>query len=104
MSYNIKFSQSQKSYKVNLGFTLEVMPISLSQLTDVQISGNNYDQYVLVYDSASGKWKDVNPDVVLSAATTVPDANRTTFTLPQVFEDKLDVDLDDKIDLDAGTF
>ena len=104
MSYNIKFTQSPKSYKVNLGFNFEVMPISLSQLTDVQISGNNYDQYVLVYDAATGKWKDVNPDVVLSAATTVPDANRTTFTLPQVFEDKLDVDLDNKIDLDAGTF
>jgi hypothetical protein len=104
MSYNIKFTQSPKSYKVNLGFNLEVMPISLNQLTDVQISGNNYDQYVLVYDAATGKWRDVNPDVVLSAATTVPDANRTTYTLPQVFEDKLDVDLDNKIDLDAGTF
>lgn len=104
MSYNIKFTQSQKSYKVNLGFNFEVMPISLNQLTDVQISGNNYDQYVLVYDAATGKWRDVNPDVVLSAATTVPDANRTTYTLPQVFEDKLDVDLDNKIDLDAGTF
>ena len=102
--YNAKFSQTLKNYKVNLGFNFEVMPISLSQLTDVQLSGNNYDQYVLVYDSASGKWKDVNPDVVLSAATTVPDANRTTYTLPQVFEDKLDVDLDNKIDLDAGTF
>ncbi len=104
MSYNIKFTQSPKSYKVNLGFNLEVMPISLNQLTDVQISGNNYDQYVLVYDAATGKWRDVNPDVVLSAATTVPDANRTTYTLPQVFEDKLDVDLDNKIDLDADTF
>jgi hypothetical protein len=104
MSYNIKFSQSQKSYKVNLGFKFEVMPVTLSELTDVQLSGNNYDQYVLVYDAASGKWKDANPDAVLSAATVEPDANRTTYTLPQDFEDKLDVDLDNKIDLDAGTF
>jgi len=102
--YNAKFSPTVKNFKANLGFNLEIMPTSLNELTDVQLSGNNYDQYVLVYDAASGKWKDVNPDVVLSAATTVPDANRTTFTLPQVFEDKLDVDLDNKIDLDAGTF
>ena len=103
-TYNAKFSQTSKSYKANLGFIIEVMPTSLNELTDVQLSGNNYDQYVLVYDAATGKWRDVNPDVVLSAATTVPDANRTTYTLPQVFEDKLDVDLDNKIDLDAGTF
>jgi hypothetical protein len=80
------------------------MPQNLNELTDVELSGNNYDRYVLVYDSASGKWKDMNPDVVLSAATTTPDANRTTFTLPTDFEEKLDLDLSNNIDLDAGTF
>jgi len=102
-NYNVKYT-TPKNYKANLSFTYEIMPQYLNELSDVQLSGNNYDQYVLVYDAASGKWKDVNPDVILSAATTVPDTNRTTYTLPQVFEDKLDVDLDNKIDLDAGTF
>jgi len=46
----------------------------------------------------------MNPDEVLSAATLQPDADRTTYSLPTEFENKLDVDLDDRIDLDAGTF
>ena len=102
-NYNVKYN-TPSNYKANLGFNLEIMPQSLDELSDVELSGNNYDQYVLVYDATSGKWRDRNPDEVLSGATVQPDANRTTYTLPAVFEDKLDVDLDNKIDLDAGTF
>jgi len=102
-NYNLKYN-TPSDYKTTLGFQVEIMPQSLNELSDVELSGNNYDQYVLVYDSASGKWRDRNPDEVLSGATVQPDANRTTYTLPAVFEDKLDVDLDNKIDLDAGTF
>lgn len=103
--YNFSVKSSQPSnYKASLNFNIEITPMNLNELTDVQISGNNYNGYVLMYDSASGKWVDKNPDEVLSAATTELDANRTTTTLPTNFEDKLDVDLDDRIDLDAGTF
>lgn len=102
-NYSVKLSPSLK-YKTSLSYGLEIMPQTLDDLTDVEISGNNYDKYVLIYDSASGKWKDMNPDVVLSAATTTPDANRTTFTLPTDFEDKLAIDLDNKIDVDGGFF
>jgi hypothetical protein len=53
-----------------------------------------------MYDAASGKWKDRNPDEVLSAATTEP----ISPGLPADFENQLDIDLGNKIDLDAGTF
>jgi hypothetical protein len=102
-NYSVKYSQPA-NYKTSISYKVEIMPQTLDELTDVELSGNNYDRYVLIYDSASGKWKDMNPDVVLSAATTTPDANRTTFTLPTDFEDKLAIDLDNKIDVDGGFF
>lgn len=102
-NYSIKVSQPL-SQKASLAYKLEITPMNLDELSDVQLSGNNYDKYVLMYDSATGKWVDKNPDEVLSAATTELDANRTTTTLPADFEGQLDIDLDDRIDLDAGTF
>jgi hypothetical protein len=72
-------------------------------LTDVSISGlnSNKNNYPVVYDSSSGKFIIVDPDRVLSAAssTTGPQPG-----LPNDFINTLDVDLDNKIDLDAGTF
>jgi hypothetical protein len=97
-NYSVKTSQPV-NYKTNLFSKIEIMPQNLNELSDVQISGNN-DKYLLMYDAASGKWKDVNPDSVLSAATTEP----ISPGLPADFENQLDVDLDNKIDLDAGTF
>lgn len=49
-----------------------------------------------MYDAATQKYITVDPDTVLS--------NAVTGGLPSNFVDKLDVDLDDKIDLDAGGF
>lgn len=97
-NYSVKVSQPD-NYKTNLAYNIEIMPQNLDELTDVEISGAN-DKYVLMYDAASGKWRDVNPDAVLSAATTEP----ISPGLPQDFENQLDIDLDNKIDLDAGTF
>lgn len=102
MTYNVKVSLP-KSYKVNLGYKIEIMPQKLEELSDVEISGNR-DKYVLMYDAASGKWKDKNPDEVLSAAESILDDDGINYTLPTNFENKLDVDLDNRIDLDAGTF
>lgn len=97
-NYSIKV-EKPISYKTNLVNKIEIMPQNLDELTDVEISGNN-DKYVLMYDAATGKWRDVNPDEVLSAATTEP----ISPGLPANFENQLDADLDNKIDLDAGTF
>lgn len=82
MTYNVKLSQPL-NYKVSLSSKIEIMPIKLDELTDVEISGNN-DKYVLMYDEATGKWRDVNPDDVLSAATTEP----IQPGLPQDFENQ----------------
>ena len=97
-NYSIKLSQP-KDYKVNLRSRIEIMPQNLDELSDVEISGNN-DMYVLMYDAASGKWRDVNPDVVVSAAATEP----IQPGLPSDFMDQMVIDLDNQIDLDAGSF
>jgi hypothetical protein len=55
------------------------------------------DGYVLIYDQQKNKLIFVDPDVVLSKSV------KDNF-LPQDFLNKLDVDLDDKIDLDSGQF
>ena len=98
-NYSVKSSVPIKP-KVTFGVTFEIMPQFLDELSDVEISGTN-DKSVLMYDAPSGKWRDRNPDVVLSAAS-----NTETIQpgLPEDFVSTLDVDLDNKIDLDAGTF
>ena len=88
------------NYKANLIAKIEIMPQNLDELTDVEISGNN-DKYVLMYDASTNKWRDVNPDVVLSAASSTETSQPG---LPSDFINTLDVDLDNKIDLDAGGF
>jgi hypothetical protein len=100
MTYNVRLSQSPSFKVVSLLPTIEIMPVNLDQLFDVEISGNN-DKYVLMYDATSGKWRDVNPDQVLSASS---NTETTQPGLPDDFVNTLDVDLDNKIDLDAGTF
>ena len=98
-NYSVKSSVPIKP-KVTIGYNFEIMPQNLDELTDVEISGTN-DKYVLMYDAPSGKWKDRNPDEVLSAAS---DTETTQPGLPEDFVKTLEVDLDNKIDLDAGTF
>ena len=73
---------------------------NLSELLDVDVTGVG-DKFVIMYDAAAAKFTTVNPDTILSAAA----ATETTQPgLPQNFIDKLDTDLDDKIDVDAGGF
>lgn len=97
-SYSVKLSEPS-DYKVTQSNVFEIMPQNLSELTDVQISGNN-DMYVLMYDASTGKWRDRNPDEVLSASVT----DTVQPGLPADFMDQMDVSMDNKIDLDAGGF
>lgn len=70
----------------------------LSDLADVAVSNlPASDKYVLTYDASLQKYTLVPADQVLQSAA--EDAQ-----LPQEFVDQLDVELDDKIDLDAGEF
>lgn len=97
-NYSVKLSETP-AYKVNQSYVIEVMAQTLDELTDVEISGNN-DMYVLMYDASTGKWRDRNPDEVLSASTTEP----IQPGLPADFMDQMDISMDDRVDLDAGGF
>ena len=104
VTYNSPYNFSVKTttpvdLKANLIAKIEIMPQTLSDLTDVDVSGVN-DKYLIMYDATSQTYTAVNPDEVLSAATTEP----IQPGLPSDFMDQMDVDLDDRIDLDAGTF
>ena len=76
-----------------------IVPRVLNDLLDVNIPSSQ-DKYVIMYDSTTQKYIAVNPDEVLSAATIEP----IQPGLPADFKNQLDIDLDDRIDLDAGTF
>jgi hypothetical protein len=69
---------------------------NLDGLGNIDIT-NVADGYVLMYNAELQKYVFVDPDVVLSKA--VEDDS-----LPQDFINKLDIDLDDLIDLDSGQF
>jgi hypothetical protein len=83
------------------------MAISLKDLVDVN-DDDKQNTYLLSYKKSSDTWKSVNPDEILSAATTEPIQPE----LPQDFTDELNstlvpelsTDLDNQIDVDAGTF
>ena len=75
-----------------------VVAENLSELADVSVSDlPGSDNYVLTYDATLQKFVLVPADNVLSTA--VEDNS-----LPSDFINQLDTDLDDKIDLDGGTF
>jgi len=104
MTYKVSTSNNSYSVKQDAEPNFKVSAIlgtgapevaNLSDLDDVNISGIQ-NGYVLTYNSSTGQFVAVAPDNVLS--------NAVTGGLPNDFVDKLDVDLDDKIDLDAGGF
>ena len=72
------------------------LPAQFSDLSDFDATGVQ-DSYLVMYDAATQKYKAVSPDFVLSKS--LEDSSLHTD-----FVDQLDVDLDNKIDLDAGTF
>lgn len=106
MNYKVSLGTNSYSVKQKLSLNFKVSTVegaggvaNLSDLSDVDVTGIQ-DSYLIMYDSASGKYKAVNPDVVLSKAATEP----ISPGLPADFEAQLDVDLDNKINLDGGGF
>jgi hypothetical protein len=95
-SYSVKLQSSPK-FKISVSAEASSVAGSLTDLNDFNPSGVQ-DKYLVMYDAATQTYITVDPDVVLSAAVTTNDG------LPQDFINQLDVDLDNKIDLDAGTF
>tara|TARA_R100001510_G_C7513836_1_gene112309 strand:- start:35 stop:427 length:393 start_codon:yes stop_codon:yes gene_type:complete len=85
----------------------------LSELSDVNITNltSSTNRFVLVYDAPTSSFKFVNPDEVIDAAVgsgTVPGGAPAAGGLSDdslgYIENEMDDRLDNKIDLDAGTF
>jgi len=74
--------------------------LRFGDLIDVD-EGDRHNQYVMMYNSATRKYEMVNPDKVLSASSST---ETTQPGLPSDFKNVLDVDMDNRIDLDAGQF
>lgn len=72
-------------------------------LIDVNIAGltTTNNNYPVVYNATTGKFVIVDPDTVLSAASTTSGPQPG---LPSDFLNTLDSNLDSRIDLDAGAF
>jgi len=80
-----------------------VSSIRLQDLLDFDSTSTN-DKYVLVYDATAQKYKMVNPDEVLNYAAGTETIQPGLVGYASTFIDRLDTDLDDRIDLDAGNF
>jgi hypothetical protein len=97
MTYQVKVKSKQK-IKATVASGV-IMARTLDELLDVDVTGVK-DKYLIMYDSSTQKYTAVNPDDILSAAVTDTESPG----LPSDFKDQLDVDLDNRIDIDAGTF
>lgn len=104
MEIEVEVISSISSINLDSPQTIEVVPnvtaINFGDLIDFNDADKN-DQYVIMYDAPTQTYKLVNPDKVLSSASSTETIQPG---LPADFENVLDVDLDDRIDLDAGTF
>ena len=93
--YLVKRSGTQK-FTVTQEKT--VVAENLSELADVSVSNlAGSDKFVLAYNASLAKFELIPADSVLTNAAA--DA-----VLPDSFVNQLDVDLDNKIDLDGGSF
>lgn len=104
MTYNVSVSGITSSYSVviktsQFKVTQEAPVTRLEDLSDVDATGVK-NSYLLAYDSTTQTYKTVNPDDILSAAVTDPNA----VGIPTVFINQMATDLDNKVDLDAGEF
>lgn len=78
----------------------QIMAKAFHELIDVDVTGV-HDKYIIMYDASTDKYTAVNPDDILIAASSTETEQPG---LPIEFINTLDVDLDNKIDLDAGEF
>lgn len=108
MDIEIEILSSSTTSDIQLDSTLEVEALvnvsnRFEDLVDVD-SSNVSDKYVVMYDSATQKYKLVNPDAVLNAAAGTETTQPGLVGYATTFLNQLDIDLDNRIDVDAGTF
>jgi hypothetical protein len=97
-SFNVRVKSSQ-SYKVTVTSGGVQVPARVEDLINFD-GTNNQDKYLMMYDASTQTYRMVNPDEILVNAVIEPEQPG----LPNTFLDELDKQLDNKIDLDAGTF
>jgi len=97
-SFNVRIKSSQK-YKVNVTSGGVQVPSRVEDLINFDPS-NTQDKYLMMYDASTQTYRMVNPDEILINAITEPEQPG----LPSTFTNQLASDLDNQIDLDAGTF
>lgn len=97
--FNIRL-KSKSNFKVVATSGGVQVPARFQDLIDFDQTNKN-DKYVIMFNGATQKYELVNPDEVLSAAAST---ELLQPGLPSDFENVLDVDLDNRIDVDAGTF
>ena len=105
MDIEVEVLSSNYSVSLDLAQTIEVTPNVMGvtrfhDLIDFNDTNKN-DQYVIMYNANTQTYELVNPDKVLSSAAVTEPIQPG---LPADFENVLDVDLDNRIDLDAGSF
>jgi hypothetical protein len=97
-SYNVRLKSPQKFKVTALTGGVQV-PARVEDLINFDPS-NTQDKYLMMYDASTQTYKMVNPDEILINAITEPEQPG----LPSTFTNQLASDLDNQIDLDAGTF
>ena len=101
--YNIKLGPSQTEYKVTVQTGGLGVPARFTDLIDFD-GDETFDQYVIMYNASTGKWTARNPDEVLRSAAETELRQPGLVGYADEFLNRLDVDLDDRIDVDAGGF
>jgi hypothetical protein len=97
-SFNVRLKSPQK-YKVTVTSGGIQVPARMEDLINFD-EATTRDKYLIMYDGSTQTYKMVNPDEILNNAVTEPEQPG----LPNTFIDQLDVDLDNKVDVDGGVF
>jgi hypothetical protein len=97
-SFNVRLKSPNK-FKVTVSSGGVQVPARVEDLINFD-GTNTKDKYLMMYDASTQTYKMVNPDEILSNAVT--DTEQPG--LPATFTNQLASDLDNQIDLDAGTF
>jgi hypothetical protein len=100
--FNIKL-KSKSNFKVVATTGGVQVPARFQDLIDFDPTNKN-DKYVIMFNGATQKYELVNPDEVLNAAASTETLQPGLVGFATAFLDRVDIDLDDRIDVDAGTF
>lgn len=97
-SFNVR-AKSSNNFRVTVTSGGVQVPARVEDLINFD-GTNTKDKYLMMYDASTQTYRMVNPDKILINAVTEPEQPG----LPSEFLDELDKELDNRIDLDAGTF